>query len=321
MSGKLILLGPQRPAPNLQEVLAELPGDGPVLTVTAGWRYDESDREALDRAIGPSAEPLPLYTWFDEIAGEAPELARVYHERQRRIQKLKELYRLRIVPALETVYRLLERQRSDPELVGPELEAAMEVVREIDDAFLIRSAAIQMGSRSQLRALETPRLARRRVEAARRILSARAVLIAGGHIGVLRNRMLFFELDLALRQALQRGVSVVAWSAGAMALSRRIVLFYDDPPEGSGHPEVLDRGLSLVRDLVVLPHARTRLRLENRDRLGTLASRFVPLQCVAMENGAWLECAGDHWIDRGAPGTASQMLRDGTLAPLEGSHA
>lgn len=310
-----MLLGPQRPTPNLTALLDKLPGDGPVLTVTAGWRYDESDREALDRAIGPAAEPLPLYAWFDEIVGEAPELARAYKERQARIHKLKALYRLRLAPALQTVARLLERRGEDPELVEPELEAALEVVREIDEGFLIRSSAIQVGGRALLRSLEPPRVARRRVEAAQRVLEARAVLIAGGHVGVLRNRLMFFELDLALKQALQRGVAVVGWSAGAMALSDRVVLFHDDPPEGPSDPEVLDRGLGLVRGLVLLPHARQRLRLRDTDRVTTLAGRFAPSRCVGLENGAWLERGGAGWVNRGAPESAL-LLHEGGVTPF-----
>jgi len=316
MSGPIILLGPQRPTPNLTEILADLPGEGPVLTITAGWRYDESDRESLDAAIGAGAEPLPLYRWFDEIVGEAPDLARAYKERQRLVRKLKSLYRLRLKHAMDTVHALMERRVEDPELVEPELEAALEVVREIDESYLIRSTAIQMGSRHQLRALETPRVARRRTEAARRILEARAVLIAGGHVAVLRNRLMFFELDFALRQAVQRGTALIGWSAGAMVLTERVVLFYDDPPEGHSYPELLDRGLGLVSGIVALPHAKRRLNLEDSDRIGALAARFESSACVCMENGAHLVGRDGFWENRGAPDTALLMSVDGSVDPL-----
>jgi len=316
MSGPIILLGPQRPTPNLTAIVADLPGDGPVLTITAGWRYDESDREALDEAIGADAEPLPLYAWFDEIVGESPALARAYKERQREVRKLKELYRLRLKHAMDTVHALQARRAEDPELVEPELEAALEMVRAIDESFLIRSSAIQLGSRQQLRALEPPRVARRRTEAARRILEARAVLVAGGHVGVLRNRLMFFELDFALRQASQRGTAVLGWSAGAMVLTDRVLLFYDDPPEGHSYPELLDRGLGLVSGLVALPHARRRLNLEDRDRVSALAGRFESSACVGMENGAHLVHSGGFWENRGPADTALLMSVDGSVDPL-----
>ena len=49
---------------------------------------------------------------------------------------------------------------------------------------------------------------------------------------------------------------VIAWSAGAMALTDRIVLFHDRAPQGPGHPELYGRGLSVLSGVVALPHAR-----------------------------------------------------------------
>ena len=67
MSAPLYVLGPQRPLPNLPQALQSLPGHGPIVMITAGWRHDEADTEALGRDIGPSAVPLPLYGWFEEL--------------------------------------------------------------------------------------------------------------------------------------------------------------------------------------------------------------------------------------------------------------
>ena len=59
---------------------------------------------------------------------------------------------------------------------------------------------------------------------------------------------------------------VVAWSAGAMALTSKVVLFHDYAPRGSHEAEVFDRGLGRVPGVIALPHARRRLRLEDRAR-------------------------------------------------------
>ncbi len=40
-----------------------------------------------------------------------------------------------------------------------------------------------------------------------------------------------------------------------MALSSRVLLFHDYPPQGAGAAEVFERGLGLVPDAVFLPHA------------------------------------------------------------------
>ena len=73
---------------------------------------------------------------------------------------------------------------------------------------------------------------------------------------------------------------MIAWSAGAMALTDRIVLFHDRAPQGPGHPEVYGSGLSLLRDVVLLPHARARLLLDDTARMAVFARRFAPARCV-----------------------------------------
>ena len=102
-----------------------------------------------------------------------------------------------------------------------------------------------------------------------------------------------------------------------MALSRRIVLFYDDPPDGNADPEILDHGLGLIDDLVLFPHARDRLRLGDHERVGALARRFAPATCVALERGAWLVREADGWHSRGPHGSASILHEDGVVRPVE----
>ena len=140
------------------------------------------------------------------------------------------------------------------------------------------------------------------------------MLIAGGHVAVLRNRMLFFGIEHALQA---HAGPVLAWGAGAMALTERIVLFYDDAPFGPAEAEVLDHGLGLAEDLVLFPHAKERLRLDERERVGALARRFGPAPCVSLEKGAIVEREGDRWVSRGASGTASILGPDGAVLPME----
>jgi peptidase E len=59
------------------------------------------------------------------------------------------------------------------------------------------------------------------------LAASHAVLIAGGHIAVLLNRLRLFDLSAVLRER-----PVFGWSAGAMVLTSRIVLFHDSPPRG-----------------------------------------------------------------------------------------
>ena len=80
------------------------------------------------------------------------------------------------------------------------------------------------------------------------------MLIAGGHVAVLVNRLRLFGM-----RALLGHKPIAAWSAGAMALTTRVLLFHDRPPQGAGNAEIFEHGLDLVPDAVFLPHAATRL--------------------------------------------------------------
>jgi hypothetical protein len=89
------------------------------------------------------------------------------------------------------------------------------------------------------------------------------------------------------------GKPVFAWSAGAMALARRIVLFHDNPPQGAGNAEVLEHGLGLCPRIVPLPHAERRLRLGDPLRVSLFARRFQPQTPVTLDPGARLVYDGE----------------------------
>ncbi len=109
------------------------------------------------------------------------------------------------------------------------------------------------------------------------------MLLTGGNIAILINRLRQLGVDRHLHDR-----NLVAWSAGAMALARRIVLFHDRSPEGRRDPEVLGAGCGVVPGHVFLPDARKRLRRGDRNRIGLFCRRFSPDVCVALDNGAQL---------------------------------
>ncbi|MEQ1505896.1 MAG: Type 1 glutamine amidotransferase-like domain-containing protein [Myxococcota bacterium] len=329
-----VVLGPQRPSPNVPLALAELarqsePRDGPIVVLTAGWRTDETDDEALRRHLGPDVAVLPVYTWFEVVMRELPELRAEYRARQDALVDLRRLHRMRLNPALGVVTEFLRagrdtagrdpggRDTGSPVLVEEHLQLAFDDVRRIDRQLLDSAGRIHA---AHARASEPwtahPVVERLRTRAVEALTGARAIAIAGGHVAVLLNRLQFFGLDRVLRELGAAGRPIVAWSAGSMVLTDRIVLFYDDPPDGPAYPELLDLGFGMVNDVVVLPHARLRLRLDDPIRVSALANRFGPSPCIGLENGAWLVRDADAWYNRGAPGTAVQLLPDGTVRDL-----
>ena len=109
------------------------------------------------------------------------------------------------------------------------------------------------------------------------------------------------------------GRALACWSAGAMALSERVVLFHDSPPQGGGSAEVLETGLALVPGLLPLPHARDRLKLDDAERVALFALRFRPLLCTPFDEGDVALWDGARW--RAQNGTR-RMSDEGTLVEL-----
>ena len=137
-----------------------------------------------------------------------------------------------------------------------------------------------------------------------------AVAIAGGHVATLVNRLILFGIGPMLR-----GKTVFAWSGGAMALSDRVVLFHDSPPQGPGASEVLDAGLGVVRDVVVLPEPERRLRLDDHQRVQRLARRFAPAACLAFPSRSRVTMSDG--VFHGGHGV-KLLKTDGAVVPFHG---
>ena len=99
-----------------------------------------------------------------------------------------------------------------------------------------------------------------------------------------------------------------------MCLTDRVVLFHDHPPQGAGNAEIFEAGLGLLPRTVLLPHAATRLALEDTTRVTLLARRLAPAACYTLDDGSLL-----HW-HRGrlrAAEFSTRLLRTGRLARTE----
>ncbi len=286
---RIELLGPQRFRPMVTTALGALPSGGPIAVVTAGWQEREHEVEELDAHIGRSTVNLRLYRRCEELFQKDRELAAAHRQRQDRMRQLQDLYRVRLAPCEGAARDLLTRE-GEPSLLEPERRAAVETLRSVDAHHVRRTAEIHEEFEESYRPGERPAVARHRRELAGILEESSVLLVAGGHVAVLLNRLRLFDVG-----GLAAGKPVVAWSAGAMALAERVVLFHDSPPQGAGAAEVLDAGLGLFPDLVPLPHARRRLDLGDPVRVALLARRFSPATCVAMDEGARLGWDGREW--------------------------
>jgi hypothetical protein len=286
---KVVILGPQRFEPNVGEAMSSLGVTGRVAAVTVGWQERESEIEELHEHLHLEVVKLELYRQFDDVLEQDRELFGALRRRQDRLRELQELYRRRLGHHLAMMRELMEAPGEDG-LLDPERRAALEDLRKLDAHHLGRVREIHDEFDERWRPAERDAVASHRREIAGIVGESEVLAIAGGHVAVLLNRIRLFDVVSMLD-----GRPVVAWSAGAMVLCERVVLFHDSPPQGPGNAEVLGPGLGLCPGVVALPHARRRLRLDDPLRMTLFSMRFAPARSIVLEPGSRLDWDGDSW--------------------------
>ncbi|MCR9243437.1 MAG: Type 1 glutamine amidotransferase-like domain-containing protein [bacterium] len=286
-----IVLGPQRRVKTVREAVAELVPDasGPLVAVTAGWEERESEDEELREHVGRPLVNLGVWQRIERIFAADPELFEAMRQRHAQLRRMQELYRMRLLGLMDPLCEL-HRRDDDPELLEPEREAALELVQTLDRQHEARVQAVHEEFESRWQPLQRDAVAKQRAELERELAGASCLLVAGGHVAVLLHRLRLFDLP-----GLWGDRPLVAWSAGAMVLCERIVLFHDSPPQGSHYPEVMERGFGLLPGFVALPHAVHRLQLDDERSMRVLARRFDPAHAALLDRGAQFEWDGRVW--------------------------
>lgn len=303
-----LLLGPQRPTRNLEEVIAaaEFP-DGPLAVISAGWQEAEGDFGDVGEVAGHPLSDLGLYARAEAVFAADAALATAYRERQDRLQEQQRLYRRRL-KQLAVAARQTLRDTGDAEIVAAEQRHAIAQLRALDRHHLHRTELLLKAFETAYAPAQHSGLAGHAAEIRAGIEQAAGVLITGGNVVVLLNRMRLFGLAEMLRS-----VHVIGWSAGAMVLTGRVVLFHDKTPEGRRDAEVLCAGTGLVKGLVVLPDAKQRLRRRDRLRMTLMSRRFGPDTCAVLDSGAALELEAGRI--RGVAG-AKRLNRNGRIVGI-----
>lgn len=271
------LLGPQR-TPDLDKVVRSLSIQGPIATITAGWGERESDDGQLNELLDSRAVNLSLYRRWLDVQDRDPDFAAADRRLRGVLDEAQEIYLVRLEHALRAVGALQRRSGNDRLWAGAVTDA-IDAVRELDARQLDLISDIRTDFYVTWPPHVRPVIAEHRAAVEAVLRDAGALVITGGHVGVLIAALHLFNVSAGLRSP------AIAWSAGAMALTDRTVLFHDRPPQGPGNPEVYGSGLSLVRGIVPLPHARARLLLDDSQRMSVFARRFAPARCVLFERG------------------------------------
>ena len=309
---RTVLLGPQRFMTTAGTALRSLGVEGPVATINAGWEEREDVVDELDTVLGGNTRHLRLYHRTFDVIDKDPAFASAALTFRDRHDALLSLYRLRLQNAMDGVYAVQRRTRDAEASVRSEagvrgealargdasaygaLGDAIEVVRHVDAWYAgqLKALYADLDGASPIEASGV--IGWHRGELGALLAESAALVVTGGHVGTLLRALRLFAIRIP------DDLPVIAWSAGAMALTERVVLFHDFGPEGAQEAEVFDRGLGRVRGVVALPHARRRLRLDDRDRCAVMARRFTDQHCLLLDDGTALEFGSSGELPSGA---------------------
>jgi hypothetical protein len=273
-----VLLGPQRFMTTAGTTLRALEVEGPVATITAGWEEREDQDDELNTVLDGRGRNLRLHHRLFDVLDKDERFAAAALTFRDRHDELLSFYRLRLEGALQTVYAV-QRRSSAHGTAEAALTDAIHAVRRLDDWYSTELKSLYREIDARAPAAESEVIAWHRGELAGMLADSAALVITGGHVGMLLRTLRLFALPISDE------LPVIAWSAGAMALTSRVVLFHDHAPQGSQEAEVYDRGLGRVPGVIALPHARRRLRLDDRARCAVLARRFPDHRLLLLDDG------------------------------------
>jgi hypothetical protein len=276
---RTVLLGPQRFRTTVGSTIRTVAPEGTVATITAGWRERESDTDELDAVLERRGRHLQLFARLADVLDSDWRYAGAALAHRDAVDELAGIYSLRLQRALDSVYAV-QRRTVRTDLAAGALADGIRVVQSIDRWYLDAVDQLHGELSTAAPPQESEPIQRHRAEVAEAVQQASVIAIAGGHVGVLLRCLKLFEVDLPPR------LPVVAWSAGAMSLTERVVLYHDRGPGGVVGSEVWDRGLGRAQRIVAMPHARRRLLMDDPMVLRVLARRFGDARCLLLDDGA-----------------------------------
>lgn len=308
----ITVLGPQRQTGTARAAVADLIPPGPVATINAGWREREDETAELDDVLGGRMRNLQLWRRWRQLQDDDPDYAAAERGLLRALAEQQLLYQLRLRHAVDALVAM-DLHSELPAVQGPAQHDALACLRALDRWQLDRVAALRAAFFARVGIGERPSVARHRAEIASLVSDSAGFVVTGGHVGALLQCLHVFDLSSLFAPPL------VVWSAGAMALAERVILFNDDTVSGEQPAEVYAEGLGVIRGHVAFPHPTRRLHLQDRPRMARMAARFAPRRCLLLEAGARVDLvdppAPDH-AETVAVGDASILDEDGARVPL-----
>jgi len=276
---KCLVLGPQRPEVYFGSAMRDHGLDtGPVAVISAGWQEAEGDIDILRPQTSHPMIDSGIDSLSSQLLAAEPAMHRAYRERQERLTELQALYRQRLRQHSIAVRRTLQAE-GNPAVIAPERRHAVSQLRALDRHHQRQIDKAHLRFDSEFNVGTNPRLAEFTHAIHEMFARVDTVIITGGNLLVLLNRLRLFGLGEVLHRK-----HIVAWSAGAMLLGDRIVLFHERMPQGLRDAEIIDRGFGFLPKVIVMPDAKNRLRTGQELRMSALSRRFAPSACCLLDN-------------------------------------
>lgn len=278
-----LVLGPQRPDIYLGTATERLvPKDARIAVISAAWQEAEGDLGDIQQVMDNPLHELGLYQRADTVFAKDDALKSAYRLRQDQLKKQQRLYRMRL-RQLTIAARSILKIDGDPVLIADERRHAISQLRALDRHHLNQISKISARFEDTFRLENSSLLADNVAELEEELSRCEYVLLTGGNVVVLINRLKLFGLGPLLKNK-----NIIGLSAGAMVLTNRIVLFHDRLPQGRRDAEVMCKGLGLISDTVLLPNARQRIRKTEAVRSSLFSRRFSPATCLTLDNNSQL---------------------------------
>jgi hypothetical protein len=304
-----ILLGPQRPHVNLDAAIAQSGiGDAPIAVISAAWQEAEGDIGDIQRLVANPLHDLGVYNRAENVFAADEALHSAYRQRQDQLIEQQRMYRLRL-RQLTIAARAILRVEGNTAAIAEERRHAISQLRALDRHHLRQTRKISARFDEQFSIESHPLLAETVAALKEELARCDTVLITGGHVVVLINRLSLFGFDSLLLNK-----NIIGWSAGAMVLSDRIVLFHDLLPQGRRDPELMCEGLGIVPGTVLLPDASGRWRQNDPVRTSLFSRRFSPATCLTIDNGSLLRMQGGKVTDSEA---IQHLSREGKFVTVK----
>lgn len=285
------LLGPQRFSTNAGQVVRALAPEGRIATVTAGWREREAEDAELHEVFDERTYNLRLYTRLLDVLDKDEAFALAARAYNEAVDELVGVYSTRIQRTLDTVYAL-ERRHVREDIADAALDDGIRSLQAIDEWYL--RTLEEMTEELEGPMGDSELITYHRATVRGILAESSGVAISGGHVGLLLRAMWLFV------GRLPPSLPVVAWSAGAMVLTDRVVLYNDSGAQGFNGAEVWSRGLGRVPKVLALPHARRRIRVDDPMTVQVFVRRFAPAVALLLDDGAKVILEDDGGLPEGA---------------------